>query len=175
MNSFYSEEELKNLGIKFGKNCLISRKASFYGDISIGDNVRIDDFCILSGKIKIGSYVHISAYCVFYGSEGIEIEDYVGVSTRCTILTLSGDFSGNYLAGSMCPKEMRNDTGGKVKIGNYCAIGVSSVILPNLTIEEGVAVGSLSLVNKTLDKWGIYVGIPVKRIKERSKKLLDLL
>ena len=73
MNSFYSNEELKQLGLKsFGKNVLISKKCSIYGadKISIGNNVRIDDFCILSGKIVIGNYVHISAYSALYAGGG---------------------------------------------------------------------------------------------------------
>jgi len=55
MNSFYTEDELKEIGLKsYGHNVLISRKANLYSvsEISIGNNVRIDDFCILSGKIK---------------------------------------------------------------------------------------------------------------------------
>ena len=65
MSSFYTVEELSSLGLKsYGHNVLISRKCSIYGavNITIGDNVRIDDFCILSGNITIGSNVHISAY-----------------------------------------------------------------------------------------------------------------
>ena len=30
----------------------------------------------------------------------------------------------------------------------------------------------MSLVNKSTEPWGIYVGIPAKRIKDRSKDLL---
>ena len=54
MNSFYTENELKQIGFKrIGENVLISRKASIYQPelIEIGNNVRIDDFCILSGNI----------------------------------------------------------------------------------------------------------------------------
>lgn len=56
-NSFYTREELLSLGIKsVGENVYISRKSSFYGcsEISIGSNVRIDDFCILSGRVHLG-------------------------------------------------------------------------------------------------------------------------
>ena len=56
MNNFYDAQELKEFGFaKVGINVLISRKASIYGakNMSIGSNVRIDDFCILSGKITI--------------------------------------------------------------------------------------------------------------------------
>ena len=66
MNSFYTDSELKEIGFKsVGSNILLSRKASIYSPekISIGNNVRIDDFCILSGNITIGNYCRIAAYC----------------------------------------------------------------------------------------------------------------
>ena len=53
-------------------------------------------------------------------------------------------------------------------------IGANSVILPKVTIKEGSAVGALSLVNKSLDAWGIYFGSPAKRFKSRSKNILKL-
>ena len=46
--------------------------------------------------------------------------------------------------------------------------------MPNVTLEEGVAVGALSFVNKSLKEWNIYVGSPVRLLKERSKKIIDL-
>lgn len=50
-----------------GRNVVISDKVSFYNcaNISIGNNVRIDDFCVLSageGGIVIGNNVHIAVY-----------------------------------------------------------------------------------------------------------------
>ena len=53
-------------------------------------------------------------------------------------------------------------------------IGANSVILPNVTIKEGSSVGALSLVTKSLESWYVYFGIPVKKLKKRSKNLLDL-
>jgi acetyltransferase-like isoleucine patch superfamily enzyme len=41
-------------------------------------------------------------------------------------------------------------------------------------LEEGVAIGALSLVNRHLEAWGIYAGIPAKRIKDRKRDLLEL-
>ena len=52
--SFYDEDELKTLGLKFiGKNVLISRKASIYGaeNIVIGDNGVASDY---SFKTNLG-------------------------------------------------------------------------------------------------------------------------
>jgi acetyltransferase-like isoleucine patch superfamily enzyme len=51
MNSYYSEEELQNLNFKsIGNNNKISRNTKFYNtkNITIGNNCRIDDNCIIS-------------------------------------------------------------------------------------------------------------------------------
>lgn len=173
--SFYSEEELEALGLhKRGKNLLLSRKASIYSPdlLEVGNDVRIDDFCILSGKIKLGSNVHISAYCAMYGKFGIVIEDFSGISSRTTIYSAVDDFSGEYLVGSTVPNELRNVTGGRVILRKYVQLGANCVVLPNVTIGEGTCVGALSLINKSLRPWGICVGIPAVKIKKRSKGIL---
>lgn len=173
--SFYSEEELKSLGLKsIGENCKISRKACFYSTnkISIGNNVRIDDFCILSGCIQLGSNIHISAYVALYGAMGIELEDYTGISPRTTIFSAMDDFSGNYLIGPIHPEEYTNVTGGKVVIKRHSQIGANCVVFPNLIIKEGCAIGTFSLIKDSLEPWGIYWGIPAKRMRERAKGLL---
>lgn len=176
--SFYSNEELQAIGFKqIGRNVLISRKASIYSahEIEIGDNVRIDDFTILSGKIIIGSNIHISAYCALYGAKGIYLEDYTGISPRTSLFSAMDDFSGDYLIGPIHPKEKTNVQGGPITLKKYSQIGTGCVIFPNVTIEEGTVVGAMSLVNKTLDKWTIYIGIPARKLKERRKNLLQLL
>lgn len=163
MNSFYSQEEVRCLGFKcVGTNVLISRKVSFYGieSISIGNDVRIDDFCVLSGNISLGSQIHISAYCALYGSNGIFMEDNTGLSPRCTILSATDDFSGNYLIGPMSPEGTTHVYGGKVTIKQFSQIGASCVLFPSVTLEEGVVVGAMSLVNCSLPSWGVYAGIP---------------
>jgi galactoside O-acetyltransferase len=173
--SFYSDSELKALGFKsIGEGCKISRKASFYGvqSIEIGDNVRIDDFCILSGHIKLGSHIHISAYVALFGAKGIILEDYTGISPRSTIYSAVDDFSGDYLIGPIHPNSTTHVTGGPVVLEKYVQIATNCVIFPNVTIEEGTVVGACSMVRHSLAAWGIYYGIPVKRIKEREKNML---
>ena len=174
---FYTSEELQNLGLKsFGKNVLISRKASFYGaeEICLGDNVRIDDFCILSGKINAGSYIHIAAFCALYGSQGIEINDFSGFSPNCMVFSAFDDFSGEYLIGPTIPPKFTNVTGGKITFSKYVQIGAGTIIFPSLSIGEGTVVGAMSLVNKSLPEWSIFAGIPAKFIKKRKKGLLEL-
>ncbi len=177
MSSFYSKEELKNIGFKkCGENALISKKASIYSpdQIEIGDNVRIDDFVLLSGRIIIGNRVHISAYVALYACEKkIEIKDYAGISPKTTIFSQTDDYSGGYMANAMAPDEYRNVTKEEVVVGKYVQLGASCVVLPGVIVGEGTAVGAMSLINKSLDEWSIYVGIPCKKIRDRKKRILD--
>lgn len=175
--SFYSDEELLQIGFKsIGKSCKISRKVSLYGvsHISIGNNVRIDDFCILSGKITLGNNIHISAYVALYGSEGIEFENFTGISARSTIYSAMDDFSGDYLVGPIHPEDTTHIIGGKVTVKSYAQIGAHVLIFPNITIGEGCMVGACSMVRKDLESWGIYCGLPATRVKERKMNLLKM-
>lgn len=175
--SFLSREELSQIGLKsFGNNVLISRYARLYSPnkISIGDNVRIDDFCILSGEVKLGSHIHVSPYVALYGGMSIEFEDYTGISAHSVVYSAMDDFGGDFLVGSVHPEQLTNVTGGKVLVKRFSQIGVNCVVFPNLTIGEGVAVGACSLVTKSLGSWGIYVGVPAKFFKQRHKGLLNL-
>jgi acetyltransferase-like isoleucine patch superfamily enzyme len=176
--SFYSSFELKRIGLKkYGENVLISKKASLYNieEMEFGNNIRIDDFCILSGKIVLHNFIHISAFCALYGKAGIEINDYSGLSPRCTVFSISDDFSGDYLIGPMVPVEMINLKVGKVIIAKHVQLGAGCVVLPGITIDEGTAVGAMSLVNKYLPPWGIYAGIPARLIKPRKQGLLNII
>ena len=177
--SFYTEQELSQLGLKsYGENVRISRYAQIYSPekISIGDNVRIDDFCILSGNITIGSHIHIAAYCAMYGADyGIIMEDYTGLSARATIYAAMDDFSGDYLIGPIHEDKSINVTGGLVQICKYAQIGVGGLVFPSVCVGEGTVLGAMSMAKQALIPWSIYAGIPAKKIKNRSKGLLNLM
>lgn len=63
---------------------------------------------------------------------------------------------------------------GKVTIGRHSIIGSGTTILPGVTLEEGTSIGANSLVNKSTEPWGIYVGSPIRKLKDRKKDLLEL-
>lgn len=176
MSSFYSEQELRELGLKsYGKNVLISRFASIYSPqtIEIGSNVRIDDFCILSGNIRIGDWCRVSAYCALYGSLGIVMKGYCGISPRSVILSATDDYSGDFLIGPHYPRELTNVTGGTVVLEQFSQIGTNNVVFPNITVRIGAVTGAMTLVNKNLNPWTQNFGIPVREIKARKQGLLE--
>jgi dTDP-4-amino-4,6-dideoxy-D-glucose acyltransferase len=178
--AFLNEDQLGSIGLmRYGKNVLISDKASFYnpGKISIGDNTRIDDFTVLSagdGGIEIGSYVHISCFASFMGKAKITVEDFACVSVRCTIFSSSDDFSGNYLGSPTTDAAFIYPGHKEVLIKKHVNVGAGSVILPGVIVGTGAAIGALSLVKKDVEEFTIVVGNPAVYLKQRSRNLLQL-
>lgn len=116
MTSFYSEEELKKIGLKtYGKNVKISRHACFYG----------------IEKISIGNNVHIAAYTALYGGEdGIIIDDFANLSSRIGVYSVSDDYSGETMTNPTIPDKYKNVESAPMFIGKHVIIGSNAVILP---------------------------------------------
>ncbi|MCX6113442.1 MAG: acyltransferase [Proteobacteria bacterium] len=179
-SKFLTENDLSDFGFrKLGKNVRISEDVRIYGpeNISIGDNVRIHDFATLSavnGFINIGSYIIITRGCNLSGTFGITMHDFSSMAANTVVYSGSDDYSGRYMTGQLLPKEYTNVIGGPVVIGRHVIIGSASTIIGKVEIAEGCSIGAMSLVIKDTDPWGIYVGIPAKRVKDRQRDLLEL-
>lgn len=176
--AYYADQELLQLGIKkLGANVKISDKASIYNcdKIEIGDNSRIDDFCVLSGKITIGRNVHITPQCLVAGGEkGIIFEDFTTLSYQVKVFTQSDDYSGHTMANSTIPEKYKNEYKKEVLIKKHSIVGAGSTIMPGIVLEEGTSVGAMSLLLSNTEPWSIYAGVPAKKIKERSKEIYKL-
>lgn len=161
-----------------GSNVLISDRASIYGAsrISIGDNVRIDDYCVLSagaGGIVIGNYIHVAVFASLIGRGRITLNDFCGISSRVSIYSSSDDFSGAVMTGPMVPEEFTDVTHADITIGRHAIVGSGSILLPGAILREGVAVGALSLVRGECEAFGVYVGSPARFVRERKRDLLE--
>ena len=178
---YFTEHDLRDFGFKsIGRNVRISSDARVYGAerISIGDNVRIDDFVMLAtgdGYIKIGNDCYIARCCNLTGTFGIEMCDYSSMAANTVIYSASDDYSGDYMTAQAIPREYTKFVGGKVTLGRHVIVGASSVIVGAADIGEGCSLGAVTVViNKNLEPWGMYVGNPARRIKERKRGLLEL-
>lgn len=176
--AFLSPSALAEIGFAgLGANALISDKASIYGAerIEIGNNVRIDDFCILSageGGICLGNFIHIAAYTSIIGGGRVVIGDYSNISSKVSIYSSNDDYSGEFMTNPMVDSRYTNVTCKPVSLNKHVIVGSGSVLLPGISLGEGVALGAMSLANKSLDAWGIYAGQPAVWLKNRDKGLL---
>jgi acetyltransferase-like isoleucine patch superfamily enzyme len=157
-----------NLNFKsIGRGVMISRHASIYypENITIGDNVRIDDFCVLVGSagLTIGSHVHLAVYNAVHASSApITIGDFGGYGARCLWLTATDDFTGISLHGPIVPDKYKVMTTGPIITELYTHMGTNCVVMPGVTLHEGAAVGAFSFVNRDCFSYSLYAGIPAK-------------
>jgi acetyltransferase-like isoleucine patch superfamily enzyme len=177
--NYYTNKELKKIKFcKLGRNVMISRKASIVNpeSLSIGDYSRIDDFCILSGNIKIGRNVHITPMCLVGGGlKGVEISDFCTIAYNVKIFSQSDDYINGSITNSTFPRQFKKEKFAKVFLGKHVIIGASSIIMPGCKLQEGSAIGAMSLVNKNTKAWNVYYGIPAKLMRKRKKVPRDLL
>ena len=170
--------EIEGMGFaSVGNNVRLSSKASFYNckNIHLGNHVRIDDFCVLSagdGGILLGDYIHIAVNSTLIGNQKITLGDFCNISSRVAIYSSNDDYSGSAMTNPMVPVQFTNVNHACVELKKHVLLGCGSVILPGVTLEEGVAVGALSLVRENCLAFGIYAGVPARRVSNRSRDLL---
>ena len=169
-NIFFDVSKLK----KCGENVIIGKTVRIrYPElVEIGNNVIIDDFTYISTSLKIHDNVHIAAGCKIIGGKKsyVEMKEFSTLAPNVVLSAGSDDYVGG-IATPMVPLKFKgNYEIGRIIINKHCIVGSTSVVLPTVTFNEGAATGALSLVNKDLEEWKLYAGIPAKRIKERNKK-----
>lgn len=176
---YYTTDDLRSMGFKsVGESVSIAKNCTIIGlhNITIGSNVRIDGPTVISAHhdaLVIGDFIHIGGFGFIQCAAQVTLEDFTNISQGVRIYAGSDDYSGETMTNPMVPKEFVGIETGPVTILKHSIIGSGSVILPHVTIGEGCAIGALSLVKDDLPAWGIYGGSPAKRLKDRSKTLLQ--
>ena len=175
-NNFYCEG-IPKLKIKGkAKNIIIGDNVSFLGDVDlrnrengkiiIEDNATIEgDVRIVSareGTIKIGKNSIICAYSILNGGADIIIGDYCLISARVSINANEHEFKKETFI------RKQGFIHKSVIIEDDCLIGVNVAINKGVVIKKGSVIGANSVVTKDTSEFGIYAGIPAKKIGERK-------
>lgn len=176
--AYLTTEQLQVLGFRsLGRNVRISERAAIYNadQIELGDNCRIDDFCVVSGRVKLGRNVHLAVFTnLAGGTEGVTFEDFAGTAYGCHVFSQSDDYSGASLTNPTTPSEFKTETKAAVHVGRHAIIGTNSLVLPGVTIGEGTAIGAMSVVSQSTEPWSIYMGSPARKFRERKRDCLEL-
>jgi len=161
-----------------GDKVNLSQRAVVYSpdNLVIGDHSRVDDFCILScsGGLTIGKYVHVACYTALFAGAGIILEDFSCISGHSVIYSKSDDYSGEYMSNPTVPEQYTKLDSGLVILRRHAMVGHNVTIMPGVIIGEGATVGAKAFVNKDCEPWGIYVGVPAKKVGEKSRNVLKL-
>jgi acetyltransferase-like isoleucine patch superfamily enzyme len=108
------------------------------------------------------------------GKPGIQLHDFCTLAYGVKIFSQSDDYSGESMVNSLVDSRYKSEVFSSVVLKKHVIIGTNSVVLPGVTVAEGCSVGAMSLLNKSTEPWGLYVGTPAFRCKERKQDLLIL-
>jgi len=148
----------------------------------IGKSVFIDDSAVVIGDVTIGDDVSIWPTTVIRGDvESIRIGDGTNIQDGSILhVTHEGQFTAT---GYPLTVGKGVTIGHKAvvhacTIGDYCLIGMGSIILDGAVIEDYVILGAGSLVpsGKKLESGYLYVGSPARQIrllKDSEKEFLE--
>lgn len=146
-----------------GQHSYIDESAILIGEVSIGDDVSIWPGAIARADvapIKIGHRTNVQDGCLIHGThKGIYTPDGYAVQIGNSVTI------GHHAVIHGCT------------IGNYCLVGTASVILDGALIEDQVMIGANSLVSpgKRLESGFLYLGAPVKRVRELTHEEIEML
>lgn len=118
----------------------------------------IDKRAVILDKktVKIGKGSIITAGCILTSNVNIGNFSYLNLNT-----TISHDST----VGEFCTTTPGVHITGNTKIGSRCYFGSGSIVRNKIQICDDVIVGMNGVVAKNITEPGVYVGVPVVKIK----------
>lgn len=146
----------------FGENPYIGRLVYMYAkhSIIIGNNFYIGKFSQIECDAEIGDNVIIANNVAFVGKYDHHYQQ-IGVPVRLASKISDKDYNWKGL-------------NSKVIIEDDVWIGYGSIILSGVKIGQGSIISAGSLVNKDVESYSIYGGMPAKKIGNRFDDEKDL-
>lgn len=139
-------------GSTFGERLITGHRATVREFTQAGKNLQIGTLSDIQGRCKIGDFVRLHSN--------------VHIGQHSTIGNFVWIFPYVVLTNDPHPP---SETRLGVKVKDFVAISTMSVILPGVTINEGVLIGAHSLVNRDINPNMVAVGSPAKEVCETSK------
>ena len=171
----------------FGQNVVLRHPHK----IRIGDDVVIDDNCLLDAKgetnrgIAIGSRVFVGRNTILSCKNGdIDVEDGANIGFNCELFSASHVRVGRetllaaycYLIGgdhdfsdTSTPVLEQARTSAGVNVGRGAWLGAGAKILDGVTVGDGAIIGAAAVVREAVPAGAIAVGIPARVVGHRQE------
>jgi acetyltransferase-like isoleucine patch superfamily enzyme len=171
--------------VVFGQNVTLRHPHK----VHIGDNVVIDDNCLVDAKgetnagIRIGSGVFIGRNSILSCKNGdIELADGANIGFNCEIFSAStvrigartllaaytyvigGDHDASDPSKSVLEQERRSEG---VIVGEGAWLGAGAKVLDGVTIGDHAIIGAGAVVTRDVPARSVAVGIPAKVVSNR--------
>jgi acetyltransferase-like isoleucine patch superfamily enzyme len=169
VNLFFDESSLGGRG----SNVIIGKTVRIrYPElVFLGNNIIIDDFTYISTRLIVRDFAHISSGCKLIGGPDTEvlINSFSTLAPNVVLAAGSDDYTSG-LATPMIPQLYKGSPDyGRITLGKHCIVGAHTTVLPNVELNDGVAIGANSLVKKSVPPWEVHCGTPTHYLKDRDK------
>ncbi|MEW6570092.1 MAG: DapH/DapD/GlmU-related protein [Nitrospirota bacterium] len=176
-------------GMIIGRNVVIRHPHK----IEVGDNVTIDDCCVIdghgagtsgvilednviinrncmilakAGPIRLGKRTSIGSNSVIVSMDGVELGEAVLTGGGCSIS--AGSYHFDDVDAAVMDQGVYSK--GPIRIGAKSWLGTGVIVLDGITIGEGAVIGAGALVTKDIPMNAVAFGVPAKvqRIKDQN-------
>lgn len=115
-------------------------------------------------QLRIDARSSIGDGAILDGRGGLTIGRDVNLSTQVHIWTAQHDWNAPDFDYVSAP----------VSVGDSVWLSARVTVLPGVTIGEGAVVAAGAVVTNDLEPWGLYGGVPARRLGDRSPKSYEL-
>ena len=157
-------------GIGVGRRSRISPLASLRpggGRIEIGaycDVMRGSLLWAYGGSIRVGDSTTINPYCVLYGHGGLTIGRGVRIASHVVIVPANHGIEADRFIFKQ-PETRRG-----IVIEDDVWVGSGARILDGVTLAHGSVIGAGAVVARSTEPFGIYAGVPARKIGDRRTR-----
>ena len=175
-NVYLGKDSVIHPGVVIEDNCLLGDKVILQAGVVIGSEGFGYEFVdgvhrklLHLGIVRIGNQVEVGANTTIdrarFGEtvigEGTKIDNLVQIAHNVKIGKHCLIVSGAAIAGS-------------AKLGNYVTLAGKAGVVGHIEIADKVVISAQSLVTKTIEKAGIYLGNPCQPFREEMKQIARL-
>lgn len=164
--------------ISLDNNCWIDRSVIILAGKPRDGRITLkrenNDIKINTGEVYIGKNSHIAPNCVLSGMGGLYIGNNTGIASNSTIYSYSHHYRNllnsediqQYSFTPLARDDQQAMIQAPVFIGDYCAVGLNSTILPGASLEKGTWVASNTVVTGRYSKQSLLQNNQSISIKE---------
>lgn len=147
-------------------NCVLDAKGTENEGITIGDNVYVGrgtSIACKNGNVRIGDNVNLSSYCSLMASNDLTFGPYSVIGAFSYFVSGGGyDYSPEAKLFSL---QNGYITKGPLVIGRNCWLGARVTVLDNASIGDHSVVGAGAVVIRPIEPNSIALGVPAKVVK----------
>ena len=174
LRKFQTRLKVLFAGAQIGKKTWIHPKAILElkkGRIELGDFCEVHrgaQLMAYGGVIEIGDNCSINPGSILYGHGGLRIGNDVRIAAGVTIVAANHNFKD---AGVLIREQGEDCVG--ITIGNDVWLGARVIVLDGVNIGDGSVIGAGAVVTKSTEPYGVYVGNPARKVKQRMSIYSD--